>query len=459
MVAQPLPVDFVLRGEVHDRHEVEMAAPDGVTLVTPKVELDSLVWPRSAGFPAADLSLDEVLDFLAATGRALERDEQGHVATALQRIEAVNPLGGGQLKAHMRAAIGLFDRDLMRFEYEAALGFQGDGWRTVTAPNGTTFDQRWMPSRMVHVLAGNTPHGGPTAIIRTSLVRGVALMKLPSNDPFTTVAVLKTMRELDPAHPLVRSFSAAYWRGGDASVESVIFRPQFFTKIVAWGGDAAIRNVVKYLGPGLELISFDPKTSISVIGRETFSSADRIREVAALAVEDVGYQEGCGRSRHQFVEATVEQADAYSEALLDAMHAFHERVQGVNKPTPREVVEETDGLRHLEPDYRVWGEYDGSGLVVRSDEPVDFYPDGRTVNVVRLDDVRQVLPYINAATQTVGVYPRELRFALRDDLGANGVDRVTALGSAGAGGTSGFGSPKDGMMPLQRFVRWIFSQS
>jgi hypothetical protein len=454
-----LPVDFVLRGHVQDAHEVELQAPDGVTLVMPKIDLDSLVWNRAAGFPAAGLSLDEVLDFLAATGRALERDERGYVASALQNIEAVNPLGGGQLKAHMKAAVGLFDRDLMRFEYQSALGFQGDGWRTVTAPNGSTFEQRWTPARMVHVLAGNTPHGGPTAIIRSSLVRGVALMKLPSNDPFTTVAVLKTMRELDADHPLVQSFSAVYWRGGDASVESVIFRPQFFNKIVAWGGEAAIRNVVKYLGPGMELISFDPKTSISVIGREAFSSPARIREVADLATYDVRYQEGCGTSRHQFLEATVEEADAYSAALLDAMHAYHERVQGVNKPTPREVVAETDGLRHLEPDYRVWGTYDGSGLVVRSDEPVDFYPDGRTVNVVRLDDIRQVLPYINAATQTAGVYPRELKFALRDELSVGGVDRVTDLGSASAGGTAGFGSPKDGMLPLQRFVRWIFSQS
>ena len=33
-------------------------------------------------------------------------------------------------------------------------------------------------------------------------------------------------------------------RGGDAKVEGLLFRPQFFDKLVAWGGDAAIRSKV-----------------------------------------------------------------------------------------------------------------------------------------------------------------------------------------------------------------------
>src|SRR5262249_43427495 len=150
----------------------------------------------------------------------------------------------------------------------------------------------------------------------------------------------------------------------------------------AWGGEAAIKNVVKYLGPGIELISFDPKTSISVIDSDAFEAPERLREVAVLAANDVRYQEGCGSSRHQYVHGTVDQVDAYCEELLRAMYEYHDRVQGSCRATPREIVEEVDGLRHLEPDYRVWGRSDGSGLIVRSSEPVDFYPDCRTVNVV-----------------------------------------------------------------------------
>ena len=72
--------------------------------------------------------------------------------------------------------------------------------------------------------------------------------------------VAKAVREMG------YSAKAVYWRGGDASVEQVLYRPQYFDKIVAWGGGDAINNVIQYLGPGFQLVSFDPKTSISMVG-------------------------------------------------------------------------------------------------------------------------------------------------------------------------------------------------
>jgi hypothetical protein len=450
-------VEHFIRGRLDSDGVSVCPAPDGVTLMTPSLDLNSLVWPRAEGFPAADLTLDDVLDHLTAVGNALEKDGRGYVSDALEKVAKVNPVGGGVLRKHMASAVSLFNRELMAYEYEQSLGFQGEGWTRATAPDGSQFEKRWFPTRTVHIMAGNTPHGGPLAIIRTSLLRGVALMKMPSNDPFTPIAVLRTMHDLDPDHPLVQCFSAAYWRGGDAEVESVLFRSQFFDKIIAWGGEGAIRNAVRYLGPGLELVSFDPKTSISIIGPEAFESPEITRQVADLAANDVRYQEGCGTSRHQYVQGTVEQADAYGEALLAAMKDYHDRVQGSCKPTPPEVVEAVDGLRMLDPIYKVWGRYDGSGLVVRSDEPVDFYPDGRTVNVVRLDSLDEVVHHVNVATQTVGLWPPDLKMTMRDALASGGVDRVANLGTASAGGTGALGIPHDGMIALHRMVRWIFS--
>jgi hypothetical protein len=90
---------------------------------------------------------------------------------------------------------------------------------------------------------------------------------MPSSDPFSAIAVLKTMAEIDAEHPVVKSMSAVYWRGGDERIERALYRPQYFDRIAAWGGGSAIDNIIKYLGPGLQLVSFDPKTSISMVGR------------------------------------------------------------------------------------------------------------------------------------------------------------------------------------------------
>jgi len=106
----------------------------------------------------------------------------------------------------------------------------------------------------------------------------------------------------------------------------------------------------------------------------------------------------------------------------------------------------------MEDFYRVWGDYAGSGVVVRSDDPVDFHPDFRTVNVIPVADLSEGVAFANVATQTVGVYPSERKAALRDSLAAMGVQRVVKLGSAGGVET---GLPHDGFMPLARFVRWV----
>jgi hypothetical protein len=304
------------------------------------------------------------------------------------------------------------------------------------------------------VLAGNSPGVATLSIARGALTKGVNLLKMPSNDLLTATAVLRTMAAVAPGHPVIRSFSAVYWAGGDASVESVLFRPQFFDKLVAWGGDAAIRNAARYLGPGFELISFDPKNSISMIGRELFDSDEALERVADLgAIDAVTYdQEACTSSRFQFVEGTVDEVDRYCERLAAALAVERRYTSAMVTPMGIEDREHVATLRAMEPMYRLFGSSNGSGLVVRSDEPVDFYPSAKTVNVVRVDSLADAIRYINVSTQTVGVYPSARRQELRDRLASAGVQRVVSLGSA-TSMIAGF--PHDGFYPLHRFVRWV----
>ena len=59
------------------------------------------------------------------------------------------------------------------------------------------------------------PASPAITIARGALTKGVHLLKLPSNDLFTGTAILRTMAEVDPDHPVTQSFSCVYWRGGD----------------------------------------------------------------------------------------------------------------------------------------------------------------------------------------------------------------------------------------------------
>jgi len=291
------------------------------------------------------------------------------------------------------------------------------------------------------------------SVAQGALVKAVNLFKMSSADPFFMVAILRTMADLDASHPVVRSMSAVYWRGGDELVEGIFYRPQYFDKIVAWGGGDAINNVIKYLGPGLQLVSFDPKTSISMVGREAFASEASIDQVAELTAADVMAmnQEACVASRFQFVEGTQDEVDRFA-AKLQHHIAARAAASGDVRPYDRDLKEEIEALRMMDDDYGVWGRTDGSGLVIRSEVPVDFHPVNKTANVVRVDSLDDAIKYVNVATQTVGFYPFERIADYRDRLASGGAQRVVHLGESGP---STVGNPHDAMYTMHRFVHWM----
>jgi len=451
-----VPVCHVVKGcAVHGAHSV-FGSP-GNRFATPELDLDALVWSRREPGPAFDVPLAEIMDVLEQTGQRLSHDPDGLLAEALEFSVLTSPLPRDVLERSYASLGRIFDRRSMEFQVREELGGPDvlDGWREVRdAPSGRRHRTRAFPPRLLHVIAGNAPGVAALSVMRGALTKGVHLLKLPSNDLFSATAILRTLSAVAPDHPVSRSFSAAYWRGGDAKVERLLFRPQFFDKLVAWGGESTIRSAREYIGPGFELVAFDPKTSISLIGGEAFASDEVLAEVAERAANDatIMNQQACASSRVQFVEGSVAQVDRYCALLQARLGVERATTSACGNPLPGELRDEIDGLRDMQPHFRVWGGYEGRGLVIRSEEPVDFHPDGRVVNVVPVDSLGAAVFRANVATQTVGVYPPQRKAELRDALATAGVQRVVDLGSA-----INFeaGISHDGFYPLQRFVRWV----
>nr|WP_275078435.1 acyl-CoA reductase [Parafrankia soli] len=133
------------------------------------------------------------------------------------------------------------------------------------------------------------------------------------------------------------------------------------------------------------------------------------------------------------MEGDLEQVDRFCELLCAALGEDREFASAVGPKPPAEIREAVDGLRYLEPDYRVWGEFDGRGLVVRSLEPVDFHPTDKTVNVLPVRSIVDAARYATVATQTVGVFPTHRKAEVRYQLATAGVQRVVWLGNALSG--------------------------
>lgn len=447
---------FFLRGETLFGSDLIQKSRDlGVTFATPEIPLDKAVLPRTEVPPLLNVPLAEIMDFLVETGERLRASDNPYMAECIERMCAHHILPRSVVENSVRHATAYLDKRVMQAELDqnfpdpAAL----DRWIPKQDFTGRKSFVRAFSPRLIHVMPGNSPGVAVKSIAQGALVKAVNLFKMPSADPFTMVAILRTMADIDPDHPIVKSMSAVYWKGGDTTTERVLYRPQYFDKIVAWGGGDAIQNVIQYLMPGLQLVSFDPKTSISMVGREALADPETTDRAAELAAGDVMVlnQEACVASRYQFVEGSEEEVDAFCARLHHHIAARAE-ASGDIRPLDADIREEVESMSMMDEDYGVWGRTDGKGLVIRSDEPVDFHPINKTANVVRVDSLDDAVKWINVATQTVGFYPFDRMSDYRDQLAAGGAQRIVHLGEAG--GVT-IGNPHDAMYTMHRFVHWM----
>jgi hypothetical protein len=444
-----LRVPHFVKGEL-----VEGEGRSYSSFVTPELDLNSLVWPRHSAGPAFDVPVTEIVDLLDELSRHLDPATNPWLADSLKQSLASNVLSPRLVEYSYQGLGDLFARKSLEFQLESELGWPGnEGWVSANDPWGGHHQIRAFPPRLAHIVAGNTPGTAAITILRGALTRGVNLLKLGSDDLLTASAILRTMADIAPNHPVVKSFTAVYWRGGDTEVEGAIFRPQYFDKLVAWGGEAAIRNALKYAGPGLELVAFDPKVSISLLGGEALETDVAMKESAAAAATDVALynQNACASSRFIFAEGSPEQLAPWCRLLAQELSVDRPLADGSGVPVPGDVREAVDGIRFLEPEYQVFGDFK-SGVVVLSSDPVDFHPDGKVVNVVSLRSLDDALAHVNVATQTIGIYPAARGEALRDRLASAGMQRLVTLGCVASKVP---GIPHDGFFPLQRLMRWL----
>lgn len=450
---------FFIRGKVVERPDQIHCSRDlGVDFATPALELDALVRPRTELPPLLNVPVAEIIDFLCEAGQKLIDPGNPYIDACIERMAKVSLQPRKAVEFMVRNSAEYLDKRSLwevveqNFPNPKAL----DEWVPHTDHQGRRSFIRAFPPRLIHVLPGNAPAQGIRSIAQSALVKAVNVFKMASADPFSTVAFLRTMADVDPDHPVVRSMSAVYWRGGDDAIERVLYRPQYFDKLVAWGGGDAINSVMKYIGPGFQLVSFDPKTSISMVGREAFASDEAMIEAATLNAADVAManQEACVCSRFTFIEATPEEADRYCKVLAEQIR-IDRMSEGAPRPLEMDLKEQIETLRMMDEDYAVFGALDGRGVAIRSDEPVDFHPLRKTSNVVCVASLMDAMKYVNVATQTVGVYPFNRMAGLRDHLASGGAQRVVRLGEAGP---SAIGNPHDAMYPLHRFVHWMANE-
>src|SRR6056300_1270999 len=325
----PVSAPFFIRGKVVEGTDSIQSSRDlGVDFATPSISLNDVIHPRTEVPPLINVPTSEIIDFLVEAGQHIKDPGNPHMQECFDRMASTHILPREVVETVSQHAVSYLNRDILTRELEQNFPDPRalNEWIPKQDFTGRKSFVRACGPRLIHVLPGNSPGVAIKSIAQGALVKSINLFKMSSSDPFTMVALLRSMADIDPDHALVKSMSAIYWRGGDDITENTLYRPQYFDKLVAWGGGDAINNVIKYLGPGFQLVSFDPKTSISMVGKEAFESDETLAHVAELNARDVMTlnQEACVASRIQFVEGSEEQVDQFAERLCHHIRALAE---------------------------------------------------------------------------------------------------------------------------------------
>lgn len=313
---------------------------------------------------------------------------------------------------------------------------------------------RAMPTRQLHVTAGNSVMTPLISLVRAFSTKGAAVLKTTIETAPAMTVIAHALLEADPGHPLVRHTSIAYWPGGSEDVESVLLARGSFDRVVAWGSEPTLRNLSERVR-ATKLVLFRPRVGMSFVGREAFEEdVDRVAWAAATDVM-IENQNACTSSLVHYVEGTEEQTLSYCRALQVALRSWDDAVPA---RASRAAVGGLRRLRRGQFAAGTWFENVTGGTVtsavVYMPQEIDLaaHPMCRLVVVRRVDDLGAALAYVNDAVAAVGIYPDARRIELRDALAARGVSKVCVLGHCDRAYA---GIPHDGMRPLHDLVNWV----
>ena len=311
---------------------------------------------------------------------------------------------------------------------------------------------RAMPTRQLHITAGNAPEVLIISALRAILTKSAAVIKMPFGATLTGSLLALAAASL-PDHPLTQNLSLVYWQGGDASVEDILFSHNAFDRIVVWGSPETVTSV-QSRALYTRTVYFNPRYGVSLIGREAFP--DNLEKAAILASSDsmIYNQKACTSSQVHYIEGTENEANRYAVILRDVLSKWDSAIPHFIPPSVRGQIKRLKRGKYSQVQWSVNtqdGEFNSGAVVMPGEFDILDHPMCRLIVVRRVDRLTEVLKYLHPGVSTVGVYPEARRLELRDLISARGVSNVLPLGECER---MFAGIPQDGMAVLSQLVDW-----
>lgn len=332
------------------------------------------------------------------------------------------------------------------------LPFDGSGKRKLMAlPRGLT----------MHWVAGNVPLIGLFVLVQGIISKNINIIKAPAAERHLIGELLSQLNSLEITLPmgyhlqgsellktiLVLYFPRDHQAGRDISAAADVR--------VAWGGREAVESVSAFPKKyAAQDVMFGPKLSFMVIGREWLQEGAKLKKLLRRAATDCSVfdQYACSSPHSIFIESGgAISPKEFAKRLATQMEKTLHRIPKT-EPDPGKVMEIL--LQRIRYDmlHDLWHSKD-TGWTVLYDEKQELAQPcySRVVTVRPLPDIMQGAQYANPDIQSIGLaLTGERRLDFASECARRGVLRLPDIGHMTL-----FDTVWDGLMPMERMVRWV----
>ncbi|TGK15682.1 long-chain-fatty-acyl-CoA reductase [Leptospira fluminis] len=443
-----LSLPFILNGKAikpEEDSELRVEVPGGTVVFPSRTQFET-------NFDSSKGELErtptqEIIGFLHRVGRMWENDEYVRRRIFIRQIrefagysEQMAVAEADLIAATLRGSTRLWDT----LQIELGDRFVLDSWIRKEDCEVRAFPK----GLVVHILAGNAPIAGVLSILRSILTKNRTLAKTASGDPITATQLGLSFLDLDPNHPVSRSFQTVYWPSDSTFGASIL---QKADTVCVWGGNEALAWTHRNTPPGIEIVSFGPKQSFCVVKTDGID----LGTAARLVAHDISMydQQACFSTQNVFVlgdhlsfaKALSTELERYDRVLSPPERSMDQRAGVVLSRVHHEFLGATVSF----------GNSDSWQVIVSEPRNNLRHPGCRTAFVFKIASPDQLLPMIDSSIQTIAVYPSGILDNERDEIGRSGISRIVEAGSSGI---YRLGATHDGMYPMTRFVRFVSTE-
>ena len=408
------------------------------------------------------LSVSDIIDIIdRAISRLLDRDDPYR-----RQVDALLPLVSGYDTEMVHLGLtGFFKTfrapQLHRFVAEDFANPKVlDGFQPAIKGGAV---RAFGPRLLVHSWAGNVPALALWSLVCGLLVKAGNIGKLPSAEPLFAGWFARLLVEVHP--PLADCLAVVWWRGAGDEGADALYRQA--DAVVAYGGNDALQAIQRRLPVTTRFLAHGHKLGFGVVSAAALDALKAPALARRAAWDVMRYdQQGCYSPQIFYVQrggqiAPREFAGYLASELANLQRRYPRRPLDLAESTAvakwRQSIEWKPSAQHRQGgEDLLIGDPMAAWSVAYTDDTQALAPTAlqRSIVVAGIDALDDVAPAVAASAvflQTAGIAatPREL-YRLAEQLGAEGVTRVSAIGSMS---TPEAGWHHDGRFNLLDLVR------